>query len=195
MLTRLGKIEQQILKHLALHPRENMQVIQRALGIPEENYPSVRHAMKSLEKLGLVKSEPTISEKHVAISNWLLADDGLLIILKDAAEISREEFDLIFDNYVTDQRQRDFMKMVHAELGTSLMVKFMTGFLAVTSLDKNEKPEMVETVAAVSLMRVMKELSKEDKDRVQKLMERFMSTRMGVKGKILLVAFKKVGML
>lgn len=189
MLGRFGKIEQQILKHLALHPRQNMQVIQRALNIPGENYPSVRHAILSLKKSGLVKSEPATSKKDVPIRIWHLTDEGVFTVFKNATDLSSEDLNLVIDNYVLDSKTKDFVNLIHQELGTQFTLRLLNLFVTVKSLDKIGDSGFMQSLMGASLM---KGLSKEENMRLGKLLEKIMN--MDAKTKILLKMMKRMGM-
>lgn len=77
----LGRLQRKVLEYLALHPKQNTQVIQRGLKIPDHNYPSVRKSLKALERQDLVKTEAALSKKKAPIRIWMLTMKGIAYVL------------------------------------------------------------------------------------------------------------------
>ena len=75
-MEKITSLEENIISYLALHPRRNIQQIQRGLGIQDKNYPTVRNAMPRLEKKGFVEFTQGKSEKKVVIRFYRLTAKG-----------------------------------------------------------------------------------------------------------------------
>ena len=76
-MEKVTPIEEKIVSYLALHPRRNIQQIQRGLGIEDRNYPTVRNAMSRLKKKDLVEATQGKSEKKVLVSFFRLSVKGI----------------------------------------------------------------------------------------------------------------------
>ena len=81
MTVRIGRVQKRVIHYLASHPNQNMQVIQRELGIPDRNYTGVRNALITLKENGYVKSKRAFSAKKVKIDFWTLTKKGVAYVM------------------------------------------------------------------------------------------------------------------
>jgi DNA-binding PadR family transcriptional regulator len=81
MVEKPTPIETEVIKYLALKPKENTQRIQRGIGLEDKNYPTVRKAIKRLEKKSIIKHSKGESEKKVSIKFYQLTPHGVFLAL------------------------------------------------------------------------------------------------------------------
>jgi len=75
------RIETEIIKYLALNPKDNTQRIQRGIGLKDKNYPTVRKAIRRLQKKYIVQYSTGKSKKKVTIKIYRLTPRGVFVAL------------------------------------------------------------------------------------------------------------------
>jgi len=186
----IGPIQKQVLKHLALNPNQNAQAVQRALGIPDKNYPSVHLALKTLHQLGLVEWRDAVSSKNVPMKLWRLTDKGVLFSVS-YLDFETNEIAAMFKNYAANEREQQILTLMVETLGAELFKQFVNVYMAFT-----QQPESFATVALiVQLQQELKNktLNPEDNERIKLFFEKIME--LNGKTRLLLKTLKKLGIL
>jgi len=119
---KIGRIEQQILRYLALHPDKHQQEIQKDLEIP--NYGNVVNAVKSLRRKGYVTFKKGKNKRNKPIRLWRLTDEGLLQALVNC-DLSAKEMQQAINNYVKNEFTKKIVKQVMEELDPALAKKIL----------------------------------------------------------------------
>jgi hypothetical protein len=79
----LGSLREKILFHLSENPNLNAQAVQKNLEYPQNQYPNILNALKTLEKLELLTSKLGKSKKNVQIRLYRCTFDGVLFALAE----------------------------------------------------------------------------------------------------------------
>ena len=140
MSFKLGHLQRRILHYLALNPNQNMQVIQRSLGIEDKNYPSVRAACKGLTSKDLIQSKEGKSEKQRDIKFWSLTQTGENYLFTNDS-FTAQELDIVLDSRAKPE-EREELKAIHVELGTELMLKTLKMSAVINALRKGKAPSI-----------------------------------------------------
>jgi hypothetical protein len=186
----IGPIQKQVLKHLALNPNQNAQAVQRALGIPDKNYPSVHSALQNLHKLGLVEWRDAVSSKNVPMKLWRLTDKGVLFSVS-YLDFEVNEIVEALKNYAASEREQQILTLMVETLGVELFKQFVNVYLAF-----KQQPEGFATVALIAQLQQElknKTLSPEDNERIKVFFEKVME--LNSKTRLLLKTLKKLGVL
>lgn len=95
----LGTLQEKILFHLAENPNKHSQEIQKGLEYPASQYGNINKTVKTLEKLGYVKSNEGKSQKNVRIKLYSCAENGIFYTL---AKNPKANIERIVEKYKKD---------------------------------------------------------------------------------------------
>jgi DNA-binding MarR family transcriptional regulator len=164
-LKRLGSLQEKTLFFIAENPENNAQAIQKELGYPSPQYPNILKAVKTLEKMGFVKSRKSKSMKKVPIKLYSCTETGVFYAL---SKNPRADMKKILENY---KDQYEIYKPFYAlsekwgQEGLSRFFKNAGEFFLIMQKDGREK------AIAFLLMRFQME-SKDEAPEVRKKMVR-----------------------
>lgn len=162
---KIGNVEKRILCHLAVHARQNTQVIQRELNIPDCNYGSVLNACKRLSKKGLLEYEVGKSQKKVKIKLWFLTPKGENYMLTNNPDFSSEELESFIENYSEDIATRQNLKDMHKDLGTKLALKLLGAWAKLGNLKQRGTNGMAQLMIVTTFL---SDLTKDEARRLDK---------------------------
>ena len=98
MITKLGPLQTKILQYLSQTPNQNKQQVQRGLGIPDKNYPSVKNAIDVLFEKGYLKAVDMKSKKNLPIKSFRLTEQGIIYVFAN----NNVDFLKVMQNYESD---------------------------------------------------------------------------------------------
>jgi DNA-binding MarR family transcriptional regulator len=165
MTEKITPIEQKIIEYLALNPSQNAQVIQRAIGLEDINYPTVSKALKRMqEEKHWLKSCKGQSERHLTIKFYSLTDFGIGVALaRGPEEILRKtlkvyeseygQFEVLFQfvDYLKPSTVTKLFRLVGnmvMKYGRKAWEPETLGLNAVSGIG-NFTPEEIESLAAI----------------------------------------------
>jgi len=149
---KIGKLEKRILRYTALHSRQNTQVIQRSLGIPDRNYGAVLNACGRLRSKGLLEYETARSVKNVEMKLWFLTPKGENHVLLSNPDFSTEELDSFVENYSEGIETRQRLKDMHKDLGTELALKLLSAWAKLGNLKQKGTDGMAQLMIVTTFL-------------------------------------------
>ena len=190
MALTIGPTQKRVLKYLALNPNQHAQGIQRALGIPDRNYPSVHKALSKLHEQELVEYQEALSNKKVPIKLWRLTEKGISATIA-YLDLTAEEITEVFKNYSSSEKHQELLKLMLETLGPELFKRFINTYIAVKS--QSDVFATLTLFAQLQEELKSKKLSPEENERIEKFLEKVM--QMNVKTRLAYKALKKLGIL
>jgi len=121
-MERVTTLEERMICHLALHPRRNIQQIQRGLNMKDRNYPSVRNAMRRLKKKGYAEATEGKSEKNLPIKFYKLSTKGIGYTLAYANEQATLTVLATYEN--VEPQLKNFLQITQ-HLSPSILLKLL----------------------------------------------------------------------
>jgi len=137
----IGPTQKQILELLAINPNMSAQAIQRALGLPDCNYSTVRLGLQGLQKMGLVDFKEGLSKKKVPIKYWFLTTKGLSFVL-GYLDLPPENAMKALYAYTTERADRELLRALEKGFGQEGAARLFKSYLALVNIMR-EDPEFV----------------------------------------------------